>query len=93
MRTGSPPIQRGRPMTLFCQPNKTEDGTDSNWGTVDPDLLYNPEYGWCMADRPKHHCSCDFDGWGGEFCDVPYEQTCLNQCNGHGECLAGFCSW
>ena len=27
----------------------------------------------------------------GPFCDVPVEHTCVNQCNGRGECYFGFC--
>jgi hypothetical protein len=37
------------------------------------------------------HCSVAQDGWGGPTCETRYEETCVNQCNGHGECLSGFC--
>lgn len=134
---GSPPRQWGRPLSQWCQPNKTEDGQDSVWGTVDPELLWGPE-GWCNADRPAHRCHCYIDGRGGELCEDVFEQVgwgvwllvgtgstfqhgvagrvacltplrspsflpacrclpacrpqfCFNQCNGRGECQAGYC--
>ncbi len=31
------------------------------------------------------------DGLLGTLCDEPVEQTCVNQCSGHGECRLGFC--
>ena len=36
-------------------------------------------------------CRCDLDGLGGDLCDQPLEQTCMNQCSGHGNCYLGFC--
>ena len=32
-----------------------------------------------------------YDGFAGPLCDIRTQQICLNQCNGHGECNAGFC--
>jgi len=58
---GAPPVQRGRPMGQFCQPNRTPDGQETAWGTIDPQDLYGPE-GWCMAAEPKHQCPCTGDG-------------------------------
>ncbi|KAL4452535.1 hypothetical protein ABPG75_008197 [Micractinium tetrahymenae] len=81
---GSPPVREGRMMGGWCQPNIT------GWGTVDPDLLFGPE-GWCTAQEPKHRCDCYLDGYGGPTCEERYEQFCLNQCNGRGECLHGYC--
>lgn len=45
-----------------------------------------------MAKEPRHSCICLVDGMGGPTCETPYQQTCLNQCNGHGECQQGFCT-
>ena len=28
---------------------------------------------------------------GGDHCEVPLEQTCINQCSGRGTCYLGFC--
>ncbi len=36
-------------------------------------------------------CHCDLDGLGGDFCEAPLEQTCMNQCSGRGACYLGFC--
>ncbi|KAL4452533.1 hypothetical protein ABPG75_008195 [Micractinium tetrahymenae] len=87
---GAPPTRRGRPLPQYCQPNSTADGTQTGWGFVDYQDVFGPE-GWCMAARPRIKCECYLDGLGGELCDQSYEQFCLNQCNGRGECLHGYC--
>ena len=28
---------------------------------------------------------------GGDLCEIPLEQTCINQCSGRGTCYLGFC--
>ncbi|KAL4443960.1 hypothetical protein ABPG75_011697 [Micractinium tetrahymenae] len=86
---GSPPLRAGRPMGQWCQPSRTPDGRPSQWGTVEPELLWGPE-GWCNAATPQQQCPC-YDGWSGTRCELPTEQFCLNQCNGRGECLGGYC--
>ena len=48
-------------MGMFCQPNKTPDGRNTTWGTVDPEDLFGPQ-GWCMAAEPKIQCDCYLDG-------------------------------
>lgn len=88
---GSPPKRWGRVMGFYCQPNETEDGRPSGWGWVDPDQLFSPKHGWCMVPDPTLKCDCILDGLGGPGCNVTYEQTCPNQCNGHGDCKLGFC--
>eukprot|EP00887_Chlorella_sp_A99_P003579 scaffold7.g3579.t1 len=90
---GSPPKRWGRVMGFYCQPNETEDGRPSGWGWVDPDQLFSPKHGWCMVPDPTLKCDCILDGLGGPGCNVTYEQTCPNQCNGHGDCKLGFCKW
>ncbi|KAL4426069.1 hypothetical protein ABPG77_007865 [Micractinium sp. CCAP 211/92] len=87
---GTPPTRRGRPLPQYCQPNTTADGTQTGWGFVPYQDVFGPK-GWCMAEWPRIKCDCFRDGLGGERCDQPYEQYCLNQCNGRGECLHGFC--
>lgn len=36
---------------------------------------------------------CQDDGLHGQLCDVTSEETCINQCSGHGECDSGFCRY
>ena len=44
-----------------------DEGQPTNWGDVDPPLLYGPE-GWCEADAPKKRCAfmacCPADATG-----------------------------
>ncbi|BDA44352.1 hypothetical protein COCOBI_05-5360 [Coccomyxa sp. Obi] len=86
-----PPRRQGRPMGLHCQPNKGDDGTPLHWGQHDPAELFGPDTGWCEAAAPNTRCECFLDGMGGDYCDQPHEQTCINQCSGHGTCYLGFC--
>jgi hypothetical protein len=50
---------------------------------------------WCLAESQLNHCPCRclcvWDGQSGNNCELPTEVYCLNQCNGHGECLVGYC--
>lgn len=48
-------------MGQYCQPNRTPDGQETAWGTVDPDDLFGPQ-GWCTAAEPKVQCPCTADG-------------------------------
>lgn len=36
-------------------------------------------------------CGCFLDGMGGDYCDQPHEQFCINQCSEQGVCYLGFC--
>ena len=55
--------------------------------------------GWGCAERHSRslisylrcRCECKLDGMGGDYCEVPLEQTCINQCSGRGTCYLGFC--
>ncbi|KFM24871.1 putative glucuronoxylan glucuronosyltransferase F8H [Auxenochlorella protothecoides] len=67
-----------------------EENQPINFGMTERDWLYGAK-GWCMAEEPEHRCSCFKDGIGGPLCNIPTEQTCPNQCNGHGECQQGYC--
>ena len=92
---GAPPKRYGRPMGLWCQPNKTEDGQDTAWGSVDPSQLWGPE-GWCNAERPQQTCDCYIDGArplllgpeggrvAGRWLQAP--------CGGHGAARAVLCA-
>lgn len=42
-------------------------------------------------DGERCRCDCKLDGMGGDDCEVPLEQTCINQCSGRGTCYLGFC--
>eukprot|EP00850_Spirogloea_muscicola_P019513 SM000192S04908 [mRNA] locus=s192:268840:274943:+ [translate_table: standard] len=57
--------------------------------------------GWCNVDPAMaaqghqvvlQQCGCSSrDGLLGEFCEVPVQEFCFNQCSGHGVCNNGFC--
>jgi len=87
---GTPPLQRGRPMGLHCQPSKSLAGINSSLGEIDPQDLFGPE-GWCNAEAPEVKCPCYLDGLFGPGCNITAENMCLNQCSGHGECYLGWC--
>ncbi|KAG2432503.1 hypothetical protein HXX76_008848 [Chlamydomonas incerta] len=88
-KPGAPPEQRGRPL-FMCNPNTDADGKKLWWGGTPYNDIFGPE-GWCNADKPAFKCPCRLDGLQGELCDEAVEQTCTNQCSGHGECNQGFC--
>ena len=87
----TPPVQVGRPLGHYCQPNKIP-GTDrkTDFGDVDPDLLFGDD-GWCEAKQANFTCVCHLDGMLGPYCDIRAEHFCPNQCSGHGECYLGWC--
>ncbi|KAG2488357.1 hypothetical protein HYH03_013047 [Edaphochlamys debaryana] len=77
----------------------------NDWGQSQLSLedLWGP-LGLCSADYPDlvpmralEICSgatfrgCGEEGLSGALCDAVTEETCLNQCSGHGECDAGYC--
>ncbi|GFH22140.1 exostosin-like glycosyltransferase [Haematococcus lacustris] len=66
------------------------DGRATTWGNVAYEVVYGAN-GWCNATHPAHSCGCVQDGFWGDLCEKRYEQTCINQCSGHGECVVGFC--
>ena len=39
----------------------------------------------------EYRCECKLDGMAGNACELPVEQTCINQCSGRGACYLGFC--
>ena len=54
---------------------------------------------WCDADPAEveqrrqvvmAHCACN-EGFTGQLCHIPVLHACLNQCNGRGRCVFGFC--
>ncbi|KAG2488354.1 hypothetical protein HYH03_013044 [Edaphochlamys debaryana] len=99
--------QKGRPIMESCKvgkvPDKDGNLVENGWGNKNLALadVLGPE-GWCNVDSPgkmtspeKHACvpwhSCQEEGLSGTMCDIVTEETCLNQCSGHGECDAGYC--
>lgn len=84
---GTPPLSRGRPTFDRYQPSSDAAGRPSVWGDVPAADIDD----WCENDEPNFHCPCMHDGMGGKLCDRPFQATCVNQCNGHGECMTGFC--
>ncbi|PNH05223.1 putative glucuronosyltransferase [Tetrabaena socialis] len=67
-----------------------KDGRKVLWGGTPYEDMFGPE-GWCNAKKPKFMCPCRMDGMSGQLCDGVVEQTCVNQCTGHGVCNQGFC--
>ena len=54
---------------------------------------------WCDADPalvarrqqiPLARCACN-EGMRGDLCELPVLHACLNQCNGRGTCVFGYC--
>ena len=49
---------------------------------------------WLAFPQQRHtecRCECKLDGMAGNACELPVEQTCINQCSGRGACYLGFC--
>ncbi|KAG2493469.1 hypothetical protein HYH03_008286 [Edaphochlamys debaryana] len=96
--------QKGRPIGLPCNAGMYADKDGKlvhpNWGNKNILLedLMGPN-GWCNVDDEKalnqtirSNCGCGSDeGLTGWVCSTVKEQTCPNQCSGHGECDAGYC--
>ncbi|KAJ9511254.1 hypothetical protein QJQ45_017152, partial [Haematococcus lacustris] len=88
---GSPPVKYGRMLGDHCFPSTTYDGRRVSWGQTSYEKVYGAS-GWCNAtNAPEASCGCYQDGYYGNECEKRYEQTCMNQCSGHGECVVGFC--
>ncbi|KAL6745753.1 exostosin-like glycosyltransferase [Haematococcus lacustris] len=88
---GSPPVKYGRMLGDHCHPSRTYDGRRVFWGRMPYKEVYGAS-GWCNATiAPEDSCGCYQDGYYGNECEKRYEQTCMNQCSGHGECVVGFC--
>lgn len=75
----------------MCDPSNDSTGFKLNWGYVPWEDLFSKSHGWCEVDVSKFRCPCRLDGFTGEFCNIPVEHYCLNQCNGHGDCNLGYC--
>ncbi|GFR45050.1 hypothetical protein Agub_g6421 [Astrephomene gubernaculifera] len=99
--------QRGRVILEACKPGKVpnKEGkiVTNDWGQkgLSLDDLIGPK-GWCNAKSPNEVAGpahgpcmggrgCQEEGLVGLMCEVAVEETCLNQCSGHGECDAGYC--
>jgi len=56
-----------------------------------PHLLRVPLWlPWACHTEDETRCNCH-DGWSGSRCEVSLLQ-CLDNCNGHGNCMSGACS-
>ncbi|KAG2488355.1 hypothetical protein HYH03_013045 [Edaphochlamys debaryana] len=99
--------QKGRVLPGPCKArkvfNKTGHMVENDWGNkrLTQADIYGPQ-GWCnaasVADVPPHvskACAgtygCQEEGIHGLMCNITSEETCLNQCTGHGECDDGYC--
>ncbi|KAF7819004.1 putative glucuronoxylan glucuronosyltransferase F8H [Senna tora] len=96
-----------RPLTWTCgfqflPPSETGGSKRIDWSRIDEDVFTTngSKRGWCNVDptdaythkvRFKEECSCRFDGLWGQFCEIPVQSACINQCSGHGHCHGGFC--
>lgn len=87
---GTRPKQRGRQLSLHCQPKNGTDGSRLSTREKTWDDIFG-ENGWCQADNPQVLCPCIEDGVAGILCDQVRENFCVNQCSGRGQCDKGFC--
>ncbi|KAJ9184754.1 hypothetical protein P3X46_004449 [Hevea brasiliensis] len=63
----------------------TTNGSKPGWCNVDPGEAYASKV------KFKEECDCKYDCLFGQFCEVPVQCVCINQCSGHGHCRGGFC--
>ncbi|KAF1877815.1 hypothetical protein Lal_00038124 [Lupinus albus] len=86
----------------FNEPSEPGGPKLVNWTKVDLDVFTTNGSipGWCNVDpvegyagkvKIKEECNCKYDGLWGQFCEIPVESVCINQCSGHGHCRGGFC--
>lgn len=87
---GASPKQRGRQLSLHCQPKNGTDGSRLLTGEKTWDDIFG-DNGWCQSDNPQVVCPCIEDGVTGLLCDQVRENFCVNQCSGRGQCDKGFC--
>ncbi|KAJ7972241.1 exostosin family protein [Quillaja saponaria] len=96
-----------RPLAEACgfqlnPPSELDGPKLADWTKADLDVFTTngSKQGWCNVDpveayalkvQFKEECDCKYDGLWGQFCEVPVESTCINQCSGHGHCRGGFC--
>lgn len=83
-------------------PTKPGDVKQTEWGKPDPNILTTNASlpGWCNVDpkeayarrvKFKEECDCKYDCLAGQFCEIPVQCVCINQCSGHGHCRGGSC--
>ncbi|KDP26007.1 hypothetical protein JCGZ_21040 [Jatropha curcas] len=63
----------------------TTNGSKTGWCNVVPEEAYASKM------KFKEDCDCKYDGLIGQFCEMPVQSVCINQCSGHGHCRGGFC--
>ncbi|XP_072991037.1 uncharacterized protein [Typha latifolia] len=63
----------------------TTNSSKPGWCNVDPKDAYS------LRVQFKEECDCKYDCLWGQFCEIPTQCSCLNQCTGHGHCRGGFC--
>ncbi|CAL0311578.1 unnamed protein product [Lupinus luteus] len=94
-----------RPLTWSCGFQffeNSDGGKEVDWTKVDHDVFTTNGSipGWCNVDpveayagkvKVKEGCECNYDGYEGQFCEIPVVSVCINQCSGHGHCRGGFC--
>lgn len=51
----------------------------------------DPKEAYASKVKFKEECDCKYDCLLGQFCEVPVQCVCINQCSGHGHCRGGFC--
>ena len=88
----------------ICVSPSSEPGVPErfDWTKVDQDVFTtnSSKKGWCNVDPAeayaqkaefKEECDCKYDGLWGQFCEMPVQSTCINQCSMNGHCRGGFC--
>ncbi|KAL8142927.1 hypothetical protein V2J09_015959 [Rumex salicifolius] len=74
----------------------------TEWGKTDQNIFTTNASlpGWCNVDpkeayagkvKFKEECDCKYDCIMGQFCEIPVQCSCINQCSGHGHCRGGAC--
>lgn len=90
-----------RPVVAPC--GFVSDTNGQKYDQLDLDGLFSTDAekpGWCNANLekvanheqvPRVMCFNNYDGFNGEFSEIPVEPFCINQCNMRGDCISSAC--
>jgi hypothetical protein len=79
----APEYLRGHP-SFQSEPPPRKHGTHVAWCDADPEAVDRGQ------QVPMAQCTCN-EGMIGRLCHAPVLHACLNQCNGRGTCVYGYC--